>query len=127
MYNTPPLDTVARVAFLKLETSNNKRIYSSRGNLSPLVKVKTLLSSMTVFRDSIQFGSISPSKIIHLFLCVSLYGGSFLHIFFMIELRIPYFQAFVLSSTYPNNSLPVIAFGDNFSCPDSSPKYFILV
>ena len=115
MYNTPPLDTVARVAFLKLETSNNKRIYSSRGNLSPLVKVKTLLSSMTVFRDSIQFGSISPSKIIHLFFCVSLYGGSFLHIFFMIELRIPYFQAFVLSSTYPNNSLPVIALGDNFS------------
>ena len=66
MYKIPALDTVAGVAVLKLEISKINLISLVRAILSLLAKVSILLSSITVFRDSIHIGSISPSKIIHL-------------------------------------------------------------
>jgi hypothetical protein len=63
---TPALETVAGVAFFKFEISKINLIEGVKKILSLLTKVKTLLSSMTVFKDSIQTGSISPSKIDHL-------------------------------------------------------------
>ena len=63
---TPALETVAGVAFLRLEISNTSLIEGVRKILSLLTKVNTLLSSITVFKDSIHSGSISPSKIDHL-------------------------------------------------------------
>jgi hypothetical protein len=66
MNNTPPLDTVAGVAFLRFDTSNNNLIDGVSGIRSFDTRVSTLLSSMTVLSDSIHSGSISPSKIDHL-------------------------------------------------------------
>jgi hypothetical protein len=57
---------VAGVAFLRLETSNNNLIDGVNGILSFDTRVSTLLSSITVFRDSIHSGSTSPSRILHL-------------------------------------------------------------
>lgn len=88
MYNIPARDTVAGVAVRKLDISNNNRIAGVRAIRSLLAKVKTLnktnllnnianycnfteslnitlLSSITVFKDSIHMGSISPSNTIH--------------------------------------------------------------
>ena len=67
MYNTPALDTVAGVAYLRFEISKKSLIAGVNGNLSLETRVSTLLSSMTVFKDSIHSGSISPSKMAHLF------------------------------------------------------------
>ena len=64
---TPPLVTVARVALSKLETSNRNLIESVTGILAFETRVRTLLSSMTVFSDSIQSVSTFPSSMIHLF------------------------------------------------------------
>ena len=71
--STPALDTVAGVAFFKLETSNKSLISGVKTILSLETKVKTLLSSMTVFKDSIHSGSISPSSILHICFRWSLY------------------------------------------------------
>jgi len=76
--NTPPLDTVAGVAFLRLLISNNKRMLGVNGIRSLLTRVSTLLSSITVFSDSIHSGSISPSNILHLCFYVYLYLSSHL-------------------------------------------------
>lgn len=76
--NTPALDTVAGVAFFKFEISKISLIYEVRKILSLLTRVNTLLSSMTVFKDSIHSGSISPSKTLHLCACDGLYFSSFL-------------------------------------------------
>lgn len=46
------------------------------GIRSLLAKVRTLLSSMTVFRDSIHMGSISPSRTIHLGLSFATFDKS---------------------------------------------------
>jgi hypothetical protein len=73
MKRTPPLDTVAGVAFFKFDTSNNNLIEGVKGILSLETRVRTLLSSITVFKDSIHYGSISPSRIDHLCLCIDLY------------------------------------------------------
>ena len=70
---TPALETVAGVAYFKLEISNNNLIEGVKGNLSFDTKVNTLLSSITVFKDSIHSGSMSPSKIDHLALWICLY------------------------------------------------------
>jgi len=64
--NTPALDTVAGVALFKFEISKISLIDGVKKIRSLLTKVKTLLSSITVFNDSIHSGSISPSKIVHL-------------------------------------------------------------
>jgi len=74
--NTPALDTVAGVAFFKLEISKISYMEAVNGILSFDTKVSTLLSSITVFSDSIQSGSISPSKTVNLCTYDSLYGGS---------------------------------------------------
>lgn len=67
IYNTPAHDTVAGVACLRFDISKKSLMAGVNGNLSFETSVSTLLSSMTVFRDSIHSGSISPSKIAHLF------------------------------------------------------------
>lgn len=67
IYSTPALDTVAGVAYLRLEISKRSLIAGVNGNLSLETKVSTLLSSMTVLRLSIHSGSISPSNTDHLF------------------------------------------------------------
>lgn len=66
MKRTPPLDTVAGVAFFKWDTSKNILISGVSGILSCDTRVSTLLSSMTVLSDSIHSGSTSPSNTIHL-------------------------------------------------------------
>lgn len=66
MNKIPALDTVAGVAVLKWLISNNSLMEGVRGIRSLLASVSTLLSSMTVFRDSIHIGSMSPSRTIHL-------------------------------------------------------------
>ena len=71
--STPVLDTVAGVAFLKLETTNKSLISGVKAILSLEIKVKILLSSMTVCKESIHSGSISPSSILHLCFRWSLY------------------------------------------------------
>lgn len=86
MYKIPALDTVAGVAvlhqntksidsrrddftsiqyYLKFEISKRSRICLVSVIRSLLASVNTLLSSMTVFKDSIHMGSISPSNTIH--------------------------------------------------------------
>lgn len=65
MYNMPARETVAGVAVLKFDISNNNLIAGVKAIRSLLAKVRTLLSSITVLRDSIHIGSISPSKTIH--------------------------------------------------------------
>lgn len=67
MYKTPALETVAGVAYLRFEISKSNLIAGVKGNLSLDTKVRTLLSSITVFKLSIHSGSMSPSKIDHLF------------------------------------------------------------
>jgi len=62
MKSTPALEAVAGVAFLKFEISNKSLIEGVKGIRSLETRVRTLLSSMTVLRDSIHSGSISPSK-----------------------------------------------------------------
>lgn len=61
----PALDTVAGVAVLKLEISKISFIWGVTAIRSLLARVKILLSSMTVLRDSIHMGSMSPSRTIH--------------------------------------------------------------
>lgn len=62
----PALETVAGDAAPKSWTSNNSLTYGVRATLSPLVWVRSLLSSSTEFIDSIQRVSTGPSRIIHL-------------------------------------------------------------
>ena len=52
MKSIPALDTVAGVASFRLSTSNRSFISGVRAILSLLARVRTLLSSMTVLRDS---------------------------------------------------------------------------
>lgn len=60
MYKIPARLTVAGVAAFKSAISNKSRISLVRAIRSLLANVNTLLSSMTVFSDSIHIGSISP-------------------------------------------------------------------
>jgi len=60
----PHLDTVAGDALLRFSTSKTNLQFSVIGILSPLAKVKILLSSSTVFKLSIQIVSTGPSKVI---------------------------------------------------------------
>jgi hypothetical protein len=66
MNKTPPLETVAGLAFFKFDTSNKSLIDGVSGILSLETRVKTLLSSITVFSDSIHNVSTSPSNTVHL-------------------------------------------------------------
>mmetsp|Transcript_7066 Transcript_7066/g.9736 ORF Transcript_7066/g.9736 Transcript_7066/m.9736 type:complete len:205 (-) Transcript_7066:3327-3941(-) len=67
MYRIPARDTVAGVAFFNELISNTILIASDKGMRSFDTRVRTLLSSMTVFIDSIQTASISPSSTTHLY------------------------------------------------------------
>jgi hypothetical protein len=60
--STPAQETVAGVAYLRFEFSKNNLIADVSGKKSLETKVRTLLSSMNVLRDSIHSGSMSPSK-----------------------------------------------------------------
>jgi hypothetical protein len=66
MKSTPPLVTVARVAFSRFATSKSSLMDGLRGIRAFDTRVSTLLSSITVFSDSIQIVSTIPSRIIHL-------------------------------------------------------------
>jgi len=55
---------VAGLALSKFSTSNTILQFSVIGILSPLAKVKILLSSNTVFKFSIQIASTGPSQTI---------------------------------------------------------------
>ena len=64
MNTTPALDTVAGEALLRFSASNTNRIVGIIRTRSPLASVRTLLSSRTVFRFSIQTASTGPSTTI---------------------------------------------------------------
>ena len=63
---TPARETVAGEALRRCEISKTRRIDALSGMRSLETSVSTLLSSMTVFIDSIHSASISPSSTIHL-------------------------------------------------------------
>ena len=65
MYRMPARDTVAGVALASELISKIIRIASERGMRSLDTSVSTLLSSMTVFIDSIHTASMSPSSTTH--------------------------------------------------------------
>jgi len=68
-YTYPHLDTVAGEALFKSLTSKTNLQFSVIKIISPLAKVKILLSSRTVLRFSIQIASTGPSQTIHV-LCL---------------------------------------------------------
>lgn len=51
--------------YFKFEISKRRRMCFVNAILSLLASVRTLLSSITVFKDSIHIGSMSPSNTIH--------------------------------------------------------------
>jgi len=63
----PARETVAGEAFLSELISKTMRIAEERGMRSFDTRVSTLLSSITVFIDSIQSASMSPSSTTHLY------------------------------------------------------------
>ena len=63
---TPARLTVAGEPFLRFEISKMRRIERESGMRSFETRVSTLLSSITVFIDSIHSASMSPSSITHL-------------------------------------------------------------
>ena len=119
---TPPLLTVAGVAFFKWDTSKISLISSVSGILSYETSVKTLLSSMTVFKDSIHSGSTSPSRIIHFYFWLAVYLPLFLFISLIITDSNPSFHSLVLGFIHPKSSSEVTALGSAVSKIVSSPK-----
>mmetsp|Transcript_61843 Transcript_61843/g.123977 ORF Transcript_61843/g.123977 Transcript_61843/m.123977 type:complete len:315 (-) Transcript_61843:136-1080(-) len=65
-YKIPARLTVAGVAYFKSRISKIIFMFSFRGMRSLEGRVRILLSSMTLFMDSIQLASKSPSSMIHL-------------------------------------------------------------
>lgn len=106
MKRMPARDTVAGVAVFRCEISNSRRIVGVSGMRSLLASVSTLLSSITVFSDSIHIGSMSPSKMIHLGPSCDTFARSRI----MLEKR-PSRHSRVDGFTKPNSSLFVTAFG----------------
>lgn len=60
----PHLETVAKVAYFNVSTSNKILTLGGIDNLSPFGKVNNLLSSKTEFKFSAHSGSTSPSNTI---------------------------------------------------------------
>ena len=108
-YIIPARDTVAGVACFKSAISKIKRMGLVTGIRSLDTRVNTLLSSITVLRDSIHSGSISPSKMIHLFFMFSLYLDKLRDMFLIILDKIPSFQSVLVNQPY--NSLFLTALG----------------
>ena len=67
MKRIPARETVAGVAFLSELISNTILMAGDNGTRSLDTRVSTLLSSITVFIDSIHTASISPSRTTHLY------------------------------------------------------------
>jgi len=115
MYNTPPREAVAGVAFLMFEISSTSLIDGVKGIRSCDTRVNTLLSSITVFMVSNHSGSISPSRTSHL------YFWSFLYLFYalfwsrIITAITPSFHSLVLVFMQPYNSSDVTALGSTIS------------
>jgi hypothetical protein len=65
--STPPREAVAGEALRMCETSSSRRIDGVSGMRSLETRVSTLLSSITVFIDSIHSASMSPSRTTHLY------------------------------------------------------------
>jgi len=63
---TPARETVAGEALRRWDISNMSRIGADSGMRSFETRVSTLLSSITVFIDSIHSASMSPSSMTHL-------------------------------------------------------------
>ena len=61
----PARETVAGEALTSVSTSNMSLTLSVMGMRSPLASVRSLLSSSTVLRSSIQMASTGPSARIH--------------------------------------------------------------
>mmetsp|Transcript_125260 Transcript_125260/g.362413 ORF Transcript_125260/g.362413 Transcript_125260/m.362413 type:complete len:269 (-) Transcript_125260:5014-5820(-) len=61
----PQRETVARVAYFKVSTSNMILTFGGMASRSPLGSVSNLLSSNTEFKFSAHSGSTSPSNMIH--------------------------------------------------------------
>mmetsp|Transcript_18169 Transcript_18169/g.40278 ORF Transcript_18169/g.40278 Transcript_18169/m.40278 type:complete len:210 (-) Transcript_18169:916-1545(-) len=112
MYRMPALLTVAGVAFLREFISKTMRMASDRGMRSLDTRVSTLLSSMTVFMDSIQTASMSPSSTTHLYDWWSWNpcSATFLAMPLMMMESTPSFQS-LDRVMYPYSSSPVTDFG----------------
>uniref|UniRef100_A0A1I8JGD9 CCHC-type domain-containing protein n=1 Tax=Macrostomum lignano TaxID=282301 RepID=A0A1I8JGD9_9PLAT len=105
-YRIPARDTVAGVAVFRWLISNSRRIEGVKGMRSLEASVRILLSSMTVFSDSIHMGSMSPSRTIHL-------GPSWVMLARsrMITEKRPSFHSRVDGLMMPNSSSLVTALG----------------
>mmetsp|Transcript_47926 Transcript_47926/g.133626 ORF Transcript_47926/g.133626 Transcript_47926/m.133626 type:complete len:227 (+) Transcript_47926:2881-3561(+) len=90
----PARDTVAGVAFLSEWISKIMRIDGVSGMRSFETRVSTLLSSITVFIDSIHTASISPSRTTHLAVWFAVKGAHSLDMLRMTIERQPSFQSF---------------------------------
>ena len=102
----PALDTVAGVAVLRFEISKISFISGVTAILSLLARVRILLSSITVLRDSIHMGSMSPSRMIHLGP-----GAVRLARSLMMKLNSPSCHSLVEGLITPYSSSAVTAFG----------------
>mmetsp|Transcript_4516 Transcript_4516/g.13036 ORF Transcript_4516/g.13036 Transcript_4516/m.13036 type:complete len:263 (-) Transcript_4516:6177-6965(-) len=120
MNRTPPLDTVAGLACFMSWISRIMRIDGEKGMRSLLTNVSTLLSSMTVFMDSIHVASMSPSRMTHLWMCDDLYPFISLLMLRKITAMSPSFHSLVLDIV-PYNSSDVTALGFACSHAPSSP------
>mmetsp|Transcript_75811 Transcript_75811/g.214813 ORF Transcript_75811/g.214813 Transcript_75811/m.214813 type:complete len:229 (-) Transcript_75811:351-1037(-) len=96
------------------------RMLGVNGMRSLLTRVRTLLSSMTVFMDSIQVASMSPSSTSHLWTCEGLYPLISLLMLRMITAMAPSFHSFVFDIV-PYSSSDVMAFGLTCSHTPSCP------
>ena len=110
----PARDTEEGVAQRKWEISKMSRICGVRAMRSLLASVRILFSSMSVFNDSIQLGSISPSSTIHfgpalglLALCAACSRR--------IDAKSPSLHSRVVGLTDPNSSSEVTALVKNKS------------
>ena len=129
-YTIPHRLTVAGEATARSFTSNI--IVIVEGNLirSPLLRQSVLLSSSTVFIDSIQIASTGPSQQIHFF-ALSPAATALQASRTMVEI-IPSVHSFVNKFTSPYSSPMVIDFGlsvnlSTFSNPPSALSSFIWV
>ena len=107
----PALDTVAGLATDRFSTSNNNPTYYGNDILSPFNKVSTLLSSKTVFIDSIHRVSTGPSKTIQ-----RKSVDSSLQSLAIIDDKTPSLHSIVAKSILPNKSFMVIDLGFKTSC-----------
>ena len=105
-YTMPARDTVAGDAFSRFSFSNMIFTFSVMGMRSPDASVSSLLSSSTVFSDSIHSVSTGPSHVIHV-----LYGSVRLLYFCHVAAKMPVSHSPLSASVCPNSSWLVTALG----------------